>query len=250
MSAPLVDIRDATVMVGGNRVLDGVTLRVDEGDFLGIIGPNGGGKTTLLRVILGLQRLESGSVRVFGLPPREARSRMGYVPQHLVFDRSFPITVREVALMGRLQHKRLFSRYSSHDRRMADEALDTVGLSHLAGRSVGGLSGGELQRLLIARALVSEPELLLLDEPTASVDPEMKTSMYDLLDQLKQRMTIMLVTHDTGTIGRHVSRIACLNCTMVSHDSGEVSRQDVEHMYPYPVDIVVHGVPQRNLKSH
>jgi len=250
VSEPLVEIRDATVVIGGSRVLDGVNLRVDAGDFLGIIGPNGGGKTTLLRVILGLQRLASGTVRVFGLPPSEVRRRVGYVPQHLVFDRSFPITVREVALMGRLLHKGLFSRYSGSDRRIADEALATVGLSRLAGRSVGGLSGGELQRLLIARALVSEPELLLLDEPTASVDPEMKTSIYDLLDRLKQEMTIILVTHDTGTISRHVSRIACLNCTMVSHDSGKVNRQDVEHMYPYPVDIVVHGVPQRNLKSH
>ncbi len=251
MKREIVQVIDASVDLGGTSVLQHIALVVYEGDFLAIVGPNGGGKTTLLRVILGLQKLSGGSVRVFGKAPADVRSRIGYVPQRLFFDRDFPVTVLDVVLMGRLSKKRMFARYTSKDRKMAEDVLETVGLLSLKNRSVGGLSGGELQRLLIGRALIGEPDLLLLDEPTASIDPEMKTSIYDLLDSMKERMTIILVTHDTGAVSRHVSRIACLNCSMVMHDNAEMTGRDLQHIYPYPIDVLVHDDPHiRTLKNH
>ncbi|ARM30142.1 metal ABC transporter ATP-binding protein [Prosthecochloris sp. HL-130-GSB] len=251
MKKPVIELSDISVTIEGTTVLEHVSLRVECGDFLAVIGPNGGGKTTLLRVILGLQPVVSGTVSIFGTAPRQASHRIGYVPQRLAYDRDFPVTVMDVVLMGRLSGKRMFSRYSSNDRERASDALRTVGLEDFGRRAIGGLSGGELQRALIARALVSDPELLLLDEPTASIDPEMKTSVYDLLDRLRETKTIVLVTHDTGVINRHVSRVACLNCSMVMHEEGEMTRREIEHMYSYPVDLLVHGEPQqRILKKH
>lgn len=232
-----------SVAIGRTKILDNLSWSICAGEFLGIIGPNGGGKTTLLRVILGLQKPTSGSIRVFGDDPAASRKRIGYVPQQLFFDRDFPVTVNETVLMGRLSSKGLLTRYGREDRAMAEHALETVGMAGLEKRQVGGLSGGELQRMLIARALVGRPELLLLDEPTASVDPEMKTTIYDLLDSLRKSMTIVLVTHDTGTISQHVSRIACLNCGMAMHEPGEMTKEDISGMYRYPVDIVEHRHP-------
>lgn len=241
MSEALIVCDRLCVELGGSKVLDGLSLSVHEGDFLAVLGPNGGGKTTLLKVMLGLVKPSSGSVTVFGKEPGHAAGRLGYVPQRLDFDRSFPISAMEVVLMGRLSRKKLFQRYGREDRRKALEALETTGLAALARRRIGALSGGELQRVLIARALSGEPELLLLDEPTASVDPEMKTTIYDLLDQLRKQHTIVLVTHDTGTIGRHVSRIACLNCTLDMREPGStLSRAALDDLYGFPVDVVEH----------
>jgi zinc transport system ATP-binding protein len=245
MTEPLIACDRLCVELGGAKVLDGLSLSVHEGDFLAVLGPNGGGKTTLLKVMLGLVKPSSGSVTVFGKEPGQASGRIGYVPQRLDFDRSFPISAMEVVLMGRLSRKKLFQRYGREDRQKALEALETTGLATLAGRRIGSLSGGELQRALIARALAGEPELLLLDEPTASVDPEMKTTIYDLLDQLRKQHTIVLVTHDTGTIGRHVSRIACLNCTLDMHEPGStLGRTALEKLYHFPVDVVEHRETQ------
>ncbi len=240
MNSETVTLKNLSVSIGGAKILDGISMRVCRGEFLGLIGPNGGGKTTLLRVILGLQKPTSGSVKVFGKDPVESRKRVGYVPQRLFFDRDFPITVGEIALMGRLSAKKMFAGYGSEDKALAEDALGTVGLAGLKKRQVGELSGGELQRLLLARALASEPELLLLDEPTASIDPAMKTTIYDLLDKLRESMTIILVTHDTGTISKHVSRIACLNCTMSMHEEDDLTSEELSGMYRYPVGIVKH----------
>ena len=240
MRSPVVTVKELSVILGGTKILDGLSLNVQEGEFLGIVGPNGGGKTTLLRVILGLQKPTSGNVTVFGHDPVVSRRRIGYVPQRLDFDRDFPVTVEETVLMGRLSSRGLFRRYGAQDRELAEHALETVGMKGLRNHQVGELSGGELQRLLIARALISEPELLLLDEPTASIDPEMKTTIYDLLDTLTQSMTIILVTHDTGTISRNVSRIACLNCKMTVQEAEEITSESLSGTYRYPVDILKH----------
>jgi zinc transport system ATP-binding protein len=241
MNDPVIVCDQLCVELGGMKVLQGLSLSVHEGDFLAVLGPNGGGKTTLLRVILGLEKPSSGTVTVFGEPPGHASNRIGYVPQRLFFDREFPISAWEVVMMGRLSSKKLMQRYDRDDRQKASEALDITGISALRNRRIGALSGGELQRVLIARALAGEPELLLLDEPTASVDPEMKTTIYDLLDKLREQHTIVLVTHDTGTIGRHVSRIACLNCTLDMHEKGStLGRKTLDSLYRYPVDVVEH----------
>lgn len=214
MTTPVIECNRLSVELGGVMVLDGVTLSVCKGDYLALVGPNGGGKTTLLRVILGLEKSSGGSVSVFGALPGSFPERIGYVPQRLFFDREFPISVRELVLMGRLSKKKLFQHFNRIDREKADAALCVAGLERLADRRIGTLSGGELQRALIARALAGEPELLLLDEPTASVDPQMKTTIYDLLDNQKKKLTIVLVSHDIGGIKGHVSGIATLNTTL------------------------------------
>ncbi len=226
MRPPVIACEQLSVDLGGVRVLDGVTFSVGEGDFLGLVGPNGGGKTTLLRVILGLERASAGSVRVFGAQPGSFPGRIGYVPQRLFFDREFPISVRDLVLMGRLSKKKLFQHYNALDRRRVDEAIHAAGLERLIERRIGDLSGGELQRALIARALAGEPELLLLDEPTASIDPQMKTAIYNLIEQLKERLTIVLVTHDTELISRYVTKIATLHVTLDLHEPGPTSGKE------------------------
>lgn len=220
MRPAIIECDRLSVDLGGVRVVDGVTLRVGEGDFLALVGPNGGGKTTLLRVILGLERFSAGSVKVFGQLPGSSPGRIGYVPQRLFFDREFPISVRDLVLMGRLSKKKLFQHYTRLDKERADEAVRLVGLERLIERRIGDLSGGELQRALIARALAGEPELLLLDEPTASIDPQMKSTIYDLIEKLKERLTIVLVTHDTALIGRYVTKVATLNVTLELDEPG------------------------------
>ncbi|KZK73713.1 MAG: ABC transporter [Pelodictyon luteolum] len=244
MKDPVIASEGLVVRLGGVDVLKGLTLSVFEGDFIGIVGPNGGGKTTLLRCILGLVRPSAGSIRVFGRLPGASPGRIGYVPQRLFFDRDFPLDVAGLVLMGRLSRKHLLERYTKADRLKVDEALELTGLSAIRHRAVGALSGGELQRALIARALVGDPELLLLDEPTASVDPDMKTSIYDLLEQLLGRMTIMLVSHDIGAISRRVTRVACLNCTLDMHEEGSsLPRGSLDDLYHYPVDAICHHKP-------
>ena len=242
MNSPVISCDRLGVTLGGMKVLDGLSLTVYDGDYLAVLGPNGGGKTTLLRVILGLVKPSSGTVTVFGEPPGQAHGRIGYVPQRLFFDRDFPISVREVVMMGRLPKRRLMQRYGRVDREKADEAIETVGLTRLKHNRIGTLSGGELQRSLIARALAGEPDLLLLDEPTASIDPDMKTTIYDLLDRLRERHTIVLVTHDTGTVGRSVSRVACLNCTLdMVGPASSLGTASLESLYRHPVEVVLHN---------
>ncbi len=235
----------------GTLALEDINLTIEHNDFLGIIGPNGGGKTTLLKIVLGLLEPSRGRVSVMSKRPRSARGAIGYVPQHSMFDREFPISVWEVALMGRHTHTGLLRRFSAEDRDVARRALDTVGMLERSERQMGKLSGGEQQRVLIARALSSEPELLLLDEPTASVDATMQTQFYDLLDELKQRMAIVLVSHDISALSVHVDKIACLNRQLFHHGSPEIESGVLEATYKCPIQMIGHGdVPHRVLKEH
>jgi zinc transport system ATP-binding protein len=248
MSAPPILLRDVSFRYGAAPVLESVDLRLDEGDFLGIIGPNAGGKTTLLKIILGLLAPDRGSVEIFGRPPAESRGVIGYVPQYARFDASFPIDVLDTVRMGRLGVRR--RERSKESRAAARAALDRVDLSGMADEQIGELSGGQLQRVLIARALASEPRILLLDEPTASVDTRIGRSVYELLERLSERMTIVLASHDIGVISRHVKTIACLNVRLHYHQSRELTPEMVEAAYGCPVDLVAHGHPHRVLPSH
>jgi zinc transport system ATP-binding protein len=248
MSAPPILLRDVSFRYGAAPVLESVDLRLDEGDFLGIIGPNAGGKTTLLKIILGLLAPDRGSVEIFGRPPAESRGVIGYVPQYARFDASFPIDVLDTVRMGRLGVRR--RERSRESRAAARAALDRVDLSGMADEQIGELSGGQLQRVLIARALASEPRILLLDEPTASVDTRIGRSVYELLERLSERMTIVLASHDIGVISRHVKTIACLNVRLHYHQSRELTPEMVEAAYGCPVDLVAHGHPHRVLPSH
>ena len=165
-------------------------------------------------------------------------------------ERDFPISVRDTVLMGRLCHKALFRGHNKKDYEAADRAIEVVEMSDMKNRKTGDLSGGERQRVMIARALASEPKLLLLDEPTASIDPKLKTDIYDLLNGLKNRMAIILVTHDIGVISSHVDKVACLNCQLFYHDSKEIPKETLEAVYQCPVDLIAHGTPHRVLKEH
>ena len=247
----LVRLDDVWVHQDGVPVLEAINLSIKSNDFLGIIGPNGGGKTTLLKVILGLIKPSRGKVSVMGQPPFKGRKFIGYISQSNLFDRDFPISVFDVVLMGRYSKTGLFHRYSEEDKRTATEVLKTVEMLDCKDRQVGRLSGGEQQRVFIARALVPEPKLLLLDEPTASIDPDMQAEFYELLDRLKERMAIVLVSHDISAVSIYVSEIACLNRQLFYHGSKEVSAEELEKSYHCPIQLIAHGtVPHRVLKEH
>jgi zinc transport system ATP-binding protein len=246
----LVKIKGLHFSYNGLTVLDGVDLKVEENDFLGIIGPNGGGKTTLLKIMLGLLKPTAGEITILGGAPEDARKKIGYVPQYSRFDESFPINVMDVVLLGLMGNKaagRPFSR-ASHQRALA--ALERTGMADLAGRAIGKLSFGQRQRVFIARAIAAEPLLLLLDEPTSSIDTTGQGNFYDILAELKNSMAIILVTHDMGAVSKYVEKIGCLNRKLYYHGSGEISGQDLEKVYGCPVDLIAHGVPHRVMKEH
>jgi zinc transport system ATP-binding protein len=247
----IVRLKDIRVNYGDVPALEDITLSIFQHDFLGIIGPNGGGKSTLLKVILGLVKPDSGSVSVFGKPPEQVRSRIGYVSQHYAFDRDFPASVRDVVLMGRYGKTGLFRHYDRQDITAAEKALERVEMLEHGGKQIGRLSGGQQQRVFIARALVAEPKLLLLDEPTASIDPTMQTEFYELLEELKKNLTIVMVTHDIGAVSVYVDKIACLNRRLYYHGSKEITPEILEATYQCPVQLIAHGtVPHRVLKEH
>ena len=247
----LVRLEDVWVYYDGVPVLEGINLSVKSNDFLGLIGPNGGGKTTLLKVILGLMKPSRGKVTVMGQSPEKGRKFIGYISQFNLFDRDFPISVFDVVLMGRYSKTGLFHRYSEEDKRTAIEVLKAVEMLDYKDRQVGRLSGGEQQRVFIARALVTNPKLLLLDEPMASIDPNMQAEFYELLDRLKERMAIVLVSHDISAVSIYVNEIACLNHQLFYHGSKEVSAEELEKSYHCPIQLIAHGtVPHRVLKEH
>jgi zinc transport system ATP-binding protein len=246
---PLISVRDVTFGYGREVVLDRVDLAIQPRDFLAIIGPNGGGKTTLLKVILGLLRPWSGDVD-FNLPGGRNHGRLGYVPQFSTFDKNFPLRVEDVVLMGRLGARGLLRRYTREDRAAAAGALERLGLADLARDHVAEISGGQLQRVLIARALASEPDVLFLDEPTASIDAESRTTLRGLLEELNARIPVVVVTHDVTSIAPMVQRIACINRRLFYHGGPELSHEVLEEVYGCPVELVTHGVPHRVLHSH
>ena len=224
---------------GVSPVLEDVNLTVSKGDFASVVGPNGGGKTTLLKLILGMLRPDAGSVTVFGEAPHRSRGRVGYTPQYARYDPQFPVTVMEVVLMGRLERHR-FWRYSRADTQAAREALAEVGLESLANASFAALSGGQRQRVLIARALVSGPDLLLLDEPTANVDVASETKLLDTLQELNKRMTILLVSHDLGFVAKAVRSVICVNHRVVVHPTSAITGEMIQDIYGGDVRMVRH----------
>jgi zinc transport system ATP-binding protein len=237
---PAIDVRNVWLSFRGMTVLEDVTFAIAPGEFVGIIGPNGGGKSVLLKIILGLLKPDRGSVRIFGQPPDQMGGALAYVPQYPPFDPRFPIRVLDVVMLGRLGARRLLRRHTPADRERALEALREVQADHLAGREIGKLSGGQLQRVLIARGLATDARLLLLDEPTASLDSAVVGAFYELLQRLSERMTIVLVSHDLSVMSKYVRSVACLNRTMHYHHAREITREMVEEAYGCPIDFVIH----------
>ncbi len=237
---PALELRNLSYSYDGTPVIEGANLTVRCGEFVTVVGPNGGGKTTLLKLVLGLLRPDSGSVRVFGCRPEESKPRMGYVPQHSDIDPSFPATVLDVVLMGRLGKTRRFGMYTREDVDAAMAALVDVELAELSRRPFSKLSGGQRQRTLIARALASRPDILLLDEPTANLDIAMEQELYEILLRLKKRLTLLLVSHDLAFVSGFTDTVACVSRTVVVHTTSEVTPELINALYGRDVRFVRH----------
>ena len=235
---------------GVQEALKNVNFRVEKNDVVGIIGPNGGGKTTLLKLLLGILEPGAGEISLFGLKPEEGRKYVGYVPQVVPFERSFPVRVLSVVLMGAVKSSSFFTSYSKKDEDKALEALKIVEMSDFRNKAIGELSEGQKQRVFIARALVSDPRLLILDEPTSSVDAVIEKTVFELLSKLKDRMAIVIVTHDIGVVSKYVEKIACLNVELFYHNTKELTVEDLSKVYKCPVELIAHGVPHRVLEEH
>lgn len=243
----VIELNDVSVAYQEKIVLEHVTMEIKTGTFMAIIGPNGAGKSTLLKVILGLVKPSFGSVRVFGqstISVRSYRQRIGYVPQLLSMDLKFPINVKDAVIMGRYGRLGLFRRPTSSDKRIAHDMMEKVGITDLMKRPLARLSGGQLQRVLLARALANEPELLLLDEPTSGVDSTTTFSLYELLKELqREKITILLVSHDIGVVASFVDGVACLNRRLIIHGKpSEILRgKELEQMYGCHAMFFHHG---------
>lgn len=246
-----VKIQDLSAGYNDEDVLKDIDFTIEKDDFIGLIGPNGGGKTTLLKVILGLIKPRKGQVSIMGKSPQRGRRHVGYVPQFAVFDSHFPISVWDVVRMGRLGPDRLFKPFSDEDNRIVEERLEWVAMLEKKDQHLSELSGGQRQRVYIARALATKPALLLLDEPTISVDVEARTQIYDLLHEINQHgVTILLVSHDLNVISRYVKSIGCLNRTLHYHGEKEITPEMLREGYNCPVDLIAHGLPHRVLGHH
>lgn len=231
----IIDCENLSFAYEGNPILKNISFKIKEGEFVGIIGPNGGGKTTLLKLVVGFLKPTTGSLKLFGTPPQQAIHEIGYVPQAMRFDRQFPISVFELALSGRLSRLPWYGVYSEEDYRITRETLELLGLTSFQHAAFGTLSGGQAQRALIARALVSQPKLLLLDEPTANVDAQAETEIYALLKKLQGKMTILMVTHDLSAAIDQVERVLCVQHTLINLQPQEVCEHFALGLYHKPL---------------
>lgn len=236
-----IEVENLSFAYDGSPVLRNVSLHIADRDFACIVGPNGGGKTTLLKLLLGLLQPQRGRVRVLGVSPERARTRVGYMPQHAQLDPQFPVTVSEVVLMGRLGLTRWIGPFRRRDREAADAALKQVDLHDLRSRAFSQLSGGQRQRALIARAIVCEPRLLLLDEPTANLDPGVEDELQDLLRELNRRMTVVIVSHDVGFVSKNVNTVVCVNRDVKVHCADRLTGDVFRELYGQDVQVVQHA---------
>ena len=248
----LIELRGITAGYGSKIVLRDVTLDIWKNDFLGIIGPNGGGKTTLLKVILGLLAPIRGTVRFYGTDGGEVSSlKIGYLPQMSLIDRKVPISVREVISSGLSAEKPMFRSFNAMQKERINEVIARMELSDLSERAIGELSGGQLQRVLLGRSIVSRPELLILDEPNSYVDKRFESRFYPLLEEINRESAIILVSHDIGTVLSMVKNIACVNETSHYHPGTDISADWLDEKYACPIELIGHGnLPHRVLKNH
>lgn len=224
-----IEIKDLYFSFASEIILDNINFTVNENDFIGIIGPNGGGKTTLLKIILGILKPQKGKITLLGIDSVKNRKEVAYVPQYNETDNQFPISVFDVVAMGLRENNKYFPWVNKKLLKNIKKAMDRTNISNLSTKKFGELSGGQKQRTLIARAIVSNPKILLLDEPTASVDMNVEMDIYELLKELNQQMTILLVSHDVGFISKYINKIACINKQLSCHDKNEISFDQINH---------------------
>ena len=258
MANPIIEIKDLSAGYDGRTVLRNVNLTVYDRDFLGIIGPNGGGKTTLIKCILGLLKPTAGEIRyracrATGCETSAASSEltMGYLPQYSSIDPKFPITVEEVILSGLSSKKSLTSRFTARHREQARTVIARMGLEGMEQRAIGALSGGQLQRALLGRAIISDPEVVILDEPSTYIDKRFEARLYELLAEINKDCAIILVSHDIGTVLQQVKSIACVNETLDYHPDTGISGEWLERNFHCPIELLGHGtLPHRILGEH
>ena len=236
---PVIAIKNLSFSYDGRAILEDVFLDIYHRDSVCIVGPNGGGKSTLVKLIIGLLSAPQGEIRVFGKTPQESRLRIGYVPQYAHYDPLFPISVRDVVRMGRLGGS-FFGHYSREDSRAALAALEEMGLADQRSQRFSALSGGQRQRVLIARALASGGEILILDEPTANIDPHTEEHLFEILTELNKRLTIMLVTHDVGFASQFFKRVVCVNRRVVIHPTSALTGKLISEMYGSDLHLIRH----------
>jgi len=239
-TTPIVVMEGVSFAYDGDPVLVDVSLSIERGDFACIIGPNAGGKSTLLKLMVGILSPVSGTVRLFGVSPGESRHRVGYLPQQTELDPQFPVTVMDVVLMGRLGRGPALGPYRRRDREVARAALADVGLVEIGSRPFRALSGGQRQRVLIARALACEPDVLMLDEPASNLDVHAEQQLYDLLAELNQRLTIVLVSHNVAFVSTFVKTAICVNRVVHTHTREQLSGEVIEQLYGQPVRLLHH----------
>jgi len=235
-----IEVEGLWFSYGSHVILRDANFHVARGDFVCMLGPNGGGKTTMLRLLLGLLHPDRGTIRLLGGPPGETRWRTGYVAQQSQFDPSFPVSVLDVVLMGRLRRTRSFGPHRRADVRQAEAALDEVSMSGLVKQPFSELSGGQRQRVLIARALAAEPELLLLDEPTSNLDVGVEQEFEQLLSHLAERMAIVLVSHDIGFVTECVDKVICVQQKVAVHPTAELTGDIMRDLYGQDIRLVRH----------
>lgn len=240
MPQAAVHISDLWFAYDADTVLQAVNLTIEPGETVSIVGPNGGGKTTLLKLMLGLVSPSRGVIRVLGRPPRSARRHVGYVPQHAMFDPSFPVSVADVVLMGLLGRAGRFGPHARGSRWLAESALAQVGIAGLAGKAFSNLSGGQRQRVLIARALICQPDLLLLDEPTANLDVAVENELYALLARLGDKMTVVMVSHDVGFVSQTVGKVLCVRRTVAVHPTSKLTGRLISELYGRDIRLIRH----------
>lgn len=248
-----LEFKDVSVEFSGRKALDQINLQIAQNHFVVVFGPNGAGKSTLLKLVIGELSPSAGSVSVFGQSVAKGLRQVGYVPQSILAQRTFPIKVIDCVMMGRLGQIGLFRRPKSSDYDLCNAALGDVGLSDFGQKYFGELSGGQRQRVFIARALVSQPKLLLMDEATSGVDAGAKESLFELLIRLKDHMTVLFVTHDLSVISKAVDMVVCLNRTLVSHGKPEVALSDhaMKCMYGEHATMFSHcSTPHVHVEGH
>jgi len=246
----LVELNSVSAAYNGKIVLIDVDLEIYANDFLGIIGPNGGGKTTLIKVILGMLKPSWGSVTYPGIHADNKLNLIGYLPQIQRFDPRFPINVIDVVLSGLMNPHKVVKRFSKAEKSKAQKLLNEMGIYHLRNKPIGHLSGGQIQRVFLCRALISSPKLLILDEPSTYVDNQFEHELYEKLKSLNEEMAIILVSHDIGTISYYIKTIACVNRKLHYHKSNIITDQQLQ-AYDCPLQVITHGdIPHTVLKKH
>ena len=251
MAHPLIQIKDLSASYDGRTVLSHINLTVYEQDFLGIIGPNGGGKTTLIKNVLGLHQPDKGKIHFYRNGQEVTEINMGYLPQYNNIDKKFPISVYEVVLSGLSKQKSLLQRYTKEQHEQVRRTIARMGLDGLENRAIGQLSGGQLQRTMLGRALASNPEVVILDEPNTYIDKRFEAKLYELLEEINKERAIILVSHDIGTVLQNVKTIACVNETLDYHPDTEVPTEWLEENFGCPIELLGHGnFPHRVLRCH